>query len=144
MSQRGDIIAALRARVSTIRKADGYATDGGLKVFVSESPDLGPDDPMEAIAIVPLDAEPDANRMETWPIEVHALVKADLDEPVLSAFAILEDVVRAMELSDRTLGGLVKHIEMGTQRTLEREAGSTTIGVMQSYRLSRVREWGTP
>lgn len=143
MSQRGDILVALRARVSVIKKAAGYETDGGSTVFVGETAQLGTDDPGEAIAIVPLDAEPETNRMETWPIEVHALAKADLDEPHLSALAILSDIVRAVELQDRTLGGLVKHMAIGPQRTLPREPGSTTVGVVQMYRLSRVRVWGT-
>lgn len=144
MSDRSLILQALKARVSTILTANGFATDAGLAVFVGETPQLGKDDPDAAIAIVPLDATPEANRMESWPIELQALAKADLAAPYLSAFDILGDIVSAVELPDRTLGGLVKHIDVGPQRTLPREAGSTTVGIVQEYRISRVRVWGNP
>lgn len=144
MSQRRFILLELRERVGKVKKADGYQTDAGLAVFVGETPQLGPDDPSEAIAVVPLDAEPLPNRMEIWPIEFQALVKADVNQPYLAAVAILDDIVKAVELDDRTLGGLVKQIEIGTQRTLPREPGSAVVGVVQLYRLSRTRVWGLP
>lgn len=139
------ILEELIARVERIRRP-AYATDAGKTIFVGETPQLGKDDPDEAIAIVPNDTQPQANRMEIWPIEIQALAKADVDEAHIVAMRVLGDIVKAVEAEDdpnRTLGGLVKRIEIGAQRTLRREPGSTTVGIGQAYFLFKVRDWGS-
>jgi hypothetical protein len=107
---------------------------------------LGADDPDTAIAIVVQDTAPQyqgENVFEVLPVEIQALAKADLDEPWIAAEEILSRCITAIELTDRTLGGLVKRmIEIGPTRTLPREEGSTTVGIAITYRAPYSRRWG--
>lgn len=143
-SRRQQRIEAVLERLSAIRIEDGYSCDAGLKVFYAEQPALGPDDPESVICVVPQDTQIQANRMEILPLEIQVIVKPDLDDPYLAAEAVLGDVAQAMELADRSLGGLVKWMEIGQARLLPRPDGSTVTGMVQTYELHYLREWGTP
>lgn len=144
ITRRQAILEALVARVQAIAVSHGFNTDAGLTVFLGDAPQLGPDDPPAAIAVVPRETRPQSERMEMLPIEIQALAKADLEQPYLAAEAILSDIVTAVELEDRTLGGLVKFMEIGPTRLLPREPGSTTVGTAILYELMYVRVYGTP
>lgn len=147
MTTRQAILEELRLRVRTIAIANGFTTDAGGKVFLGEAPQLGEDDPDQAIALVVEDDDvKDSGFLYvTLPVAVQALAKADLNEPWLAIEAILGDVKRAIELADRTLGGLLKHdLVRGPTRTLSREPGSTTVGVAITYRCQYLEGWGTP
>lgn len=143
-SRRQAVLEAVVARLQAIEVANGYATDAGQTVFLGEAPALGPDDPPVAIAVVARDTQPAPNRFEVLPIEIQAIAKADLNQPYMAAETVFSDVARAMELTDRTLGGLVKDIEIGPTRLLPRDDGSTAVGTSIVYELSYVRVWGTP
>lgn len=144
-SRRQLILEALQARVSAILLAGGFATDAGATVFLGETPQLGPDDPFEAIALVPDDdsVQDKGYLFVQLPVAVQALAKADLDAPWETIEAILGDIKAAVELDDKTLGGLLKAPMMrGTTRTLAREPGSTTVGAGVTYICSYVEQWG--
>ena len=147
-SRRQQILEALRARLWAIRTTAGFATDAGETVFLGETPELGPDDPEQAIAMVVEDEIPTyqgENLYTTIPIVIAALAKADLDEPWLAVEAVLGDIKAAVELADRTLGGLVtRQIQRGPTRTMQRDAGSVTVGVAIEYRCPLVEAWGRP
>ena len=67
------------------------------------------------------------------------------EHPWILIEAMLGDVKRAMELSDRTLGGLVqRQIERGATRILPRESGARTVGVMVPYVVPFTERWGAP
>jgi len=147
-ARRQQILEAIQTRLQAIRVGGGYNTDAGLAVYLGESPVLGPDDPDVAIAIVPIDDAVDAQvkgLLIALPVEIEALAKADLAEPWVAVEQILQDIKRAHELEDRTLGGLLSSaFERGTTRSLPRQPGSTTVGAGIGY-LCRYKEaWGNP
>jgi hypothetical protein len=57
-SIRKRILAACLQRVSAITVDNGFRTDAGLTVTVGFVPQLGPSDPVSAIAILPRDQAP--------------------------------------------------------------------------------------
>src|SRR5574341_1196761 len=126
-SRRQQILEAFLTLVQVIRTANGFATDAGLTVFLGETPTLGPDDPDTAIAIVVGEEAPTyqgENVFIALPVGIQALAKPDLDQPWLAAEAVLGDIKKAVELADRTLGGLVRrHIQRDVTRTMERRTG---------------------
>lgn len=143
------ILETYRSRIETIRVANEFATDAGMAVFLGEIPQLGPDDPSQAIAIVMGEQAPTfvgENVRSEWPIEIHGLARSDLDEPWMTAVQIASDIVNAIELPGleaRSLGGLVKPwIERRSVRAVEREAGSTTVAVAVTYMNPIVTAWG--
>lgn len=147
-SRREHILETLRERVRVIRRAAGYASDAGETVFMGEAPELGEDDPEQAIAIIVEDEAPGhvgENVQSLLPVTIAALAKADLDEPWMSAEAVLADIKRAVELADRTLGGAVRdRMQRGITRTLQREPGSVTVGIAIQYLCPIVEKWGNP
>lgn len=80
-----------------------------------------------------------------WPISIQAVAKADLENVWLTIEAVVSDIKKAVELSDRTLGGLVEqHLQRGSTRTLPREPGTTTIGASVLYVANYSETWGAP
>lgn len=153
-SIRQQLLELVKARLEAIRSnatsADGvqFATDAGEHVFINETPALGPDDPEIAIAVGIGDdavARTGEHAVIEMPLELHALAKADLEEPWKASEAVLADIKRAMELTDRSFGGRLRpRMERGTTRTLEREEGSTTVGVGVTYTFPYIEQWGAP
>ncbi|HMJ88146.1 MAG TPA: hypothetical protein VK504_33445 [Vicinamibacterales bacterium] len=147
-SRRQQIVEVFRTRLQAIRLISGFETDAGALVLLGETPELGTDDPDQVIAIVVDDELPShqgENVASMLPIVIAALAKADLDEPWLAVEAVLGDIKKAVELEDRTLGGLVPaRIQRGPTRTMTREAGSVTVGVAIEYRAPLVERWGNP
>lgn len=147
-SKRREIIEAIVARLEAITTAGGFNTDAGALVFLNEAPALGEDDPDEAIAVMVGEDEvgfQGEHMMINLPIDVQAIAKASIDDPYLAAEAVLQDVKTAMELADRTLGGLVKRQFLRrSTRTLEREPGSTYVGVVITYVVPYTEQWGRP
>jgi len=147
-TRRRLILEAVRTRLKAITIADGFMTDAGAMVFLNEAPALGPDDPDVAIAILV------GEDIQTWqgehvmlqlPIQIQAIAKADVDAPWLAVEDVLGDIKKAIELEDRTLGGLVKRqIERRHTVTLEREPGSTYVGVGITYMAPYTERWGHP
>jgi hypothetical protein len=147
-SNRESILAALLARVGAIQIAAGFTSDAGLAVTLGESPLLGPDDPDVAIAILVNDDDPKYQGMQIMirlPVSIQALANPNLADPWLAVEALLGDIKRAVELEDRTLGGLVKRqIERGPTRTVLREPGSTVVGAQVTYICPYTECWGNP
>jgi hypothetical protein len=149
VSLRRLIIEAVRDRLTQIHPdpATGYLTDAGSRVFVGVEPALGPDDPVNAIVVVVGDSIPQIQNagglvQETLPLEIQALTRTDVNEPLLDAETLLSDCQRAIE-GDLTLGGLVKSkLRLGPTRVLPREPGMTTVGVSVTYAATWVRQLG--
>jgi len=147
-SRRRLILEALKARVEEITVEHGFETDAGLTVFLGETPALGPDDSTTAIAIVIGEEDPryqGAKFLIRLPLAIQAIARADLDQPWLAVEDVIGDIKRAVELEDRTLGGLVKSdLERGSVQALEREPGSTTVGAEVVYFAIYSEGWGIP
>lgn len=146
--KRQRILETVLARLQRITVENGRLTNAGERVYLGESPELGPDDPINAIAVMVQDTDvkfQGMNIYEVMPIEIQALARADIEAPYVSAEAVLGDIVAAIEQEDRTMGGLVlRQIELGTTRVVPREAGMTTVGVGITYFCPFVRAWGQP
>jgi hypothetical protein len=148
MSKRQQVLEAVQTRQEAIRKADGFQTDAGETVYLGERPELGPDDPDAVIAIVVRDDQVKVQSGKvfvTLPIAICANAKADLEAPWVAIEALISDIKTAMELEDKTLDGLLSEpIGRGSTRTLDREAGSMTVGASVTYVLSYTEQWGRP
>lgn len=147
--RRKQILEVLLARLQVIHTSHGYATDAGQALYLGETPELGPDDPSEAIAVVVLDDEPrwqGEGLLLRLPINIQGLARADLEKPWLTVEAVLGDIKRAIEQEDRTLGKLVNHpgLERGSTQTLPRADGSLTVGAGITYSGWYREGWGNP
>ena len=148
MTKRHTIIATVVGMLEGITTANDFETNLGLTVFDGEVPELGPDDPDTAIVLTVNTDRP------TWqgaalfirlPMTISAIAKATLDDPRSAIETALGDIKTAMEIEDRTLGGLVpRQFERGNTRPTPREPGSTTVGVSIDYEFPYQELWGTP
>lgn len=148
---RAQILTAILARLATIRRVNGFATDAGGAVLVGEIA-IGPDDADCAIAVVPGETGPLGDRTinkvaETLPIVIAALARVlsytDYAAAWLRAEAVLADIKQAVEIEDRTLGGLIPlDLRRGSTVTLERSEGSDTLGVAITYEAPYYTAWG--
>lgn len=154
-SRRRQILEAGVARLEAILVADGFNTNAGQSVLLNETPELGQDDPDVVIAMLIGDDEPKQQGNKVFlelPIELQAIAKvakpdvpADAWHPWIAVEDLLEDIKRAWELDDRSLGGLLScEMVRGVTRTAEREAGSTTVGLAITYALRYSERWGHP
>lgn len=140
----------MAALASTIRQSNGYETDAGALVFVGEAPPLGPDDPDQALAIVPENEatqwqEPGLAVDVILPIGVHGVTKVDATNAWLGVEAMIRDIKRAIETSDVQFSGLLSWpLERGPVLTLGREAGSANAGAAVMYRARLKEGWGRP
>lgn len=151
-SVRQQILAELLGRVAEIKVENGYQSDAGQKIFFGEVPQLGPDDPDEALAVLVRDDLPsdqsgygvdaDGVIVTMLPVELQAIVKADLEQPWVTVEAIVSDIKQAIETSDRGLGGLLTlNLFRGRIRALAREPGSTFVGAGVEYRAVFAESW---
>ncbi len=147
---REGLVAWFEDQLATIRIANGFQTDAGQKVFAGEAPELGESDPEAAMALLLEDEETLWQRGGTaaivkLPFTISAIAKADLEAPWRTVEQVLSDVRKAVEIEDRTLGGILNNaLERTGIRTLKREAGSTTVGVAVTYTATFKEGWGTP
>lgn len=148
LTWREDVLAAYEARLQAIRTASGFLTDAGTRVVVLEHPAFGPDDGDFAIVVMPGDTEVQyvgEHVSAEWPIEIQAIVRVGLTDGWRLLEWLLADVKKAIELPDRTLGGLIKAkpgIRRGAERVLPREDGSAVLGLGITYRQPLIEPWG--
>lgn len=147
-STRCRVLEALVERLSAISVNAGFKTDAGAAIVFGEAPQLGDADPPEAIAIVIGEDDPTAQApiamMVRTPFEVHAVAKVTPADPFTPVEAVLADIKRAVELPDRSFGGLVSKAERGASRSSPREPGATTAAVAITYVLTWKEGWGVP
>jgi hypothetical protein len=150
-SIRKRILREVIARVSAITTENGFATDAGRTVLIGVLPKLGEGDPDAVIAVVPQDQATEFTQMHVagdWPIDIVAVANAsgNRDDPWLLVEDVLADVQRAMELDDRTLGGLMnaREFTVGPARTFGRESASEIVAVSQTYGFYVQRAFGSP
>lgn len=146
ISRRASIIDAVVLRLAEIQLQHDYYTDAGDAIYVNESPQLGSDDPNEAIAVMVGEDEPriaGPGLLITLPIAVHALARADLEDRWTRVEKLLADIKAALELEDRRFDGLLTgDLERGSTVTLERSEHSLAIGVAVNYRAQYKEAWG--
>jgi hypothetical protein len=156
-TRRERILAAIKARLEAISEAGGYRTNLGAVVKLGEIPRFGPDDPRQALCILPEEDQVDPGALQEgkipilWPISIAILVAPNLSQPWVIVEAGLADVKKAMETGDRTLGGLLKGgmnnpggLLRGTTETFPRQAGSEAVGAKITYAAPFWETWGNP
>ena len=153
-SQRRQILAALVTHLEAIVAGDvaplgdTFETDAGRAVYQGDIPQLGPDDPDQAIAVVPRTDDPRmigrAAFQVTVPVDVHAVVKVSLDDPWTTAEQVVADIKRAIETDDQTFEKLVQDMTRDGVSIQPREAGSTVVAVTVPYRFTFREQWGRP
>lgn len=128
--------------------ASGYETNLGATLDVGEIPELGPDDPDDRLVLT---INPDRvtyqgeDKFVRLPLTIAVLRKADLADPLATIETGLGDVKKAMEVADRTLGGLVaRQFEVGSTRAIPRAPGSVTVGAAIDYEFPYREAWGRP
>lgn len=153
VSRREQILDAVIARLEAITTVGGFTTNAGAEVHLGEAPAFGPDDARSHIRVVVGDDEVGSHQAKlliVLPLSIQAIVPVttsmDLGLAYRDAERVLADIKRAIELSDRTLSGLVKDhgLVRGSTRTMEREPGSEFVGVAIEYRAPMHEEWGAP
>jgi hypothetical protein len=151
-TRREQLLGAFKARLQEITEANGFWTEAGLTVFMGEAPDLGPNDPDQAIAIVVGDEEqnwqlPGKGIGIRLPLAVQAVAKVGTDEDAAwqTVERLIGDIQRAIETTDPLVDGWSDWpLEIGPVRTLKRETGSTNVGSELTYRAVYKRGWGSP
>lgn len=150
MTRRQAILLALKERLRTIKKLDGFTSDAGDFVTIGEPPDVQPDQyPPAAIVITVQDTAPRYEGRGVFiemPVDIEATVVVEDDEPYITAEGVLGDIITAVELiDDLTIGGLLKSpIEMVSVRTAPREPGSNVVAIVATYRCFYTRMRGQP
>jgi hypothetical protein len=153
-TKRQRILEALQERLEVITIENGYETDLGLHILLGELPTFGPDDPKQVIAILPREDQPSAalNKIPIrWPIDIAVLLSPDLSAPWRLVEAGLGDVKKAVELEERTLGGLLTGgqnnpggLMRGSTETYPRTSGSEMVGALITYVMPYVEVFGSP
>lgn len=151
-SKRKKIIRAIRTRLEAIkRNAEGFATNAGAQIHVAFFPQLGPDDPYPCLAIATgTDSlgNQQAKIAITLPIEISVVAHVDIKggaDPLDVVEDGISDVKRAIELEDRTLGGLLPNkLQRGPVTAYEREPGSRLVGSVVTYVAFYTEDWGDP
>lgn len=147
-SRRQRILEALLVRLQAIQRASGFQTDAGLSVFMGAGVVLGPDDPDEVAVLVAAEDEVrihgDKVAVEL-PVEMYAIAKAEVEQPWARVEAVIADIKKAIELPDRSLGGLTNQwIRRVSTRPMERNEGSLVVGAVVLYQVPYTEQWGHP
>ncbi len=157
-SVRQLVVEEIRRRAVRIKVANSFNTNAGDNVFLGEEVVLSADDGGVAIAIAIGDVvvEDDVGmgtptvgaelscRMQ---VSVQAVaVVGDLEEPWISAEQLVQDIKNAMEDPDTdSFPDEVMDFGVPEDRdtTLERDEGSTHVGVAVNYEVLYIEKWGS-
>jgi len=149
-SARERILDALVQRLSAINGVAPFQTELGTKIYLGEVPGLGPDDPIEALVLIPDDETIEHQKLNLqidWAIVIGAVVRSDADRPWARVEHAIADIKRAVELTDRRLGipaDVNNPIKRGATRVFERPEGSHVVGAGVTYIVPYVESWGMP
>lgn len=147
MTLRADIFEAFVDRLHQIQRVNDFESDAGKNVLTGVEAELGDDDP-EAVLLITVGDESIVNHQANvafdLPYIISILVRADLDQPWMTAEKVIGDVKKAIQTTDRSLGGLLQgqqNLRRSEVRTLERESGSGYVGSSITYVVRMVENW---
>lgn len=151
-SRRRQIIETLLTRLQAIDGSGGFETDAGRRVAMNARPRWGPDDEDTAITLMVNDDAPGWQQNKVLinlPFVILALAREDRDRPWMVVEQVLADIKRAIELEDRSLGGLVSgaptaEFFRGVTQLAELEEGANTVAVQITYVVPYEESWGRP
>ena len=152
MSKAKQLAQAIYERVSTIRVANGYNTDIGLKVFRGRRTADEKDVPMSFI----VEGDDEVLQQQTnevrvaIPFAIEGHTACDPDNPNDAVHDIVADLKRAIFGGDRTFGGLVRSNNGGQPlqymgRTIgEREDGAKVVGAAILFKAEIMENLSNP
>lgn len=154
-SRRQLTLAALAALLEGIAVSSGFNTDAGAMVHLGQEVELGENDPGPAILIIAGIEKfgPSQTKLYSeWPISIRAVagvVDDNFDDAWAVAELVVADIEKAIEIQDRTLGDLINWngahgLILDSIQTVERDAGSSVVGIDVVYIAKLQRTWGDP
>lgn len=148
--KRKQILLEIAARLARIRKANGFDTDGGKHLYHGPV-QLGPADEPIAIAILAGETvtahqtdQPGGPRRVILPIQIEAIARDDIEQPLLAVESLIGDIKRAVETPDFQINKLVRDFEAGEVTPYPRVEGSGVVGAIVEYRAVYLEFWGDP
>ena len=151
-TDRRVMLEAFETQCALILTASGYKTNAGSTVYFGEVPQLSPDDADVAIAITVGDdrvadetlGDPAVEITLRVPVLIHAVSRADLDDPHVANEQVLSDIKTAIEAATTWWPAAMKDMRRLSTRTLEREPGSTSVALQIGYEVLMNETWGSP
>lgn len=147
-SKRQLVLEAFKRRLEAIKDADGFFTNAGDYVSLWERKVFGTADPDEWLVVIPGEDSIGMQQVKVvsnLQVVIGLGVKATLEEPWARIEQLLMDVKKAMELEDRTLGGLLTNrLQRGSTQPFVREPGSKRLAASIVYIAPIAEVWGEP
>lgn len=145
-TQAQQAIAAIVARLEAISVVGGYNTDAGDQVHLGRRGFDAESDTFPLLSVFSGAEQVErltAGRYRcTREIRITGYVD-DTTTPTVALEELVEDVQRAVEQADETLGGLVHSLEYtGLDEPEPRDDGGTVSGVVVTYSIEYDREYG--
>lgn len=148
--KRGQILQALKDRLTMIQRDAGYQTDAGKYVSLGRARVTG-DDAFPRLSLVTGETQTPAQGkgvQRRLPVTVEGLAKATKDDPLAAVEELLGDIKRALFLpADKTLGGLLsgpEGLEYGEERHIDVEEGGSFVGCQVDAVATYVEKYGEP
>lgn len=137
---------AIVARLETIQQAAGYNTDAGFQVYAGVRY-FNDDETFPIVAVFTGDETVEKLTYNKYrsgrSVNIEGYVKDDSTATV-SIEQLIEDVQRAVESDDESLGGVVNVLDYtGIEEIEQPEAGSDIAGVRITYIFEFDREYGS-
>lgn len=153
-SKRQAILEVFYARAVVIRKQNGFQTDLGATLLLGELPHFGPDDPKAVLAMLPQE-DVIIGGLQNIGLVLPVNYAVILAPGCADAWRIVEmglsDIKKAVELADRSLGGLLdggnnnaEGLQRGTTETWPGVSGLEAVGAVITYAAKYHEGWGYP
>lgn len=133
------------SRLQAISKASGYNTDLGANILAGVTA-LSEDDPMPTAIIFSGDEQVERLTYGSYNCNREVIIEIYVSptDATVSIEEAIEDVQRALETPDETLGGLVSELNYTGVETVDQpQAGKQIAGIRVTYAFEYRREYGT-
>lgn len=145
------ILAALEQRLQDIDPAGGYNTDAGARVVLGVrrvNPDELDQGPVVVVYEIgdegAADVLANGNSVVRLEIRVEAFVRFDGQASAIALAYLWQDIVRAVFLTDNTLGGLALDMQRGPREFRYPSDGGQLVAVRQAVFVHYFETYGAP
>ena len=143
------ILAAIKTRLDAISTGSGFNTDPEIVLGVREvNPDQLDAGPVVTVYEVGDEPQEDAqlcgDMIINMQIVVEGVVRYGATNTSLKMAQLWQDIIRAVFLSDVTLGGLAVAIWRGSREFNYPEPGGETVAVRQTVNVNFLETYGNP
>lgn len=153
-SKRQAILEVLYARALRIRRQNEFQTNLGETLLLGTLPAFGPDDPKAVLALLPQEDQIVGGLQQigiVLPVNFAVILSPKCQDPWRLVEAGLSDIKKAMELPDRSLGGLLaggnnntEGLLRGTTEVWPGVSGLEAVGAVITYAAKYNEGWGYP